>query len=93
MNKSGNSGNFFPPLGQTIKVRREKSGRGGKTVTVLFEFQATVVQREYLGKFLKKAMGTGGTVKSGRIELQGDCLEKALKELEKLGYKPKQAGG
>ena len=82
----------LPPLGQ-IKVRREKQGRAGKTVTTLFEFQASDKQRETLGKELRKFLGTGGTVKGNVIELQGDQLVKVMDKLTKLGFKPRQAGG
>ncbi len=88
-----NSGNPLPPLGQEVRLRREKSGRAGKTVTAVFGFQTSEAQREALGKRLQKALGTGGTVKDGRIEVQGDQLAKAVRLLEDWGYKPRQAGG
>jgi len=80
-------------MGQAIKVRREKHGRAGKTVTTLFEFQASDRQRDELAKELKRFIGTGGTVKAGVIEIQGDQLQKIMDKLGKLGYKPRQAGG
>jgi translation initiation factor 1 len=83
----------LPPLGQIIKVRREKQGRAGKTVTALFEFQASDRQREALAKELRKSLSTGGTVKANVVELQGDQLQKVMSKLSELGYKPKQAGG
>jgi translation initiation factor 1 len=83
----------LPPGGQEVRLRREKQGRSGKTVTALFGFQASDRQCDELGKALRKALGTGGTAKAGRVELQGDCLDKARAALEKLGYKPRQAGG
>ncbi|MES2201467.1 MAG: hypothetical protein V4498_04375 [candidate division FCPU426 bacterium] len=83
----------LPPLGQVIKVRREKNGRAGKTVTTLFEFQASDRQRDALAALLRKGLGVGGTVKAGVVELQGDQLEKTLARLKALGYKPRQAGG
>ena len=88
-----NSGNRLPPLGQVVKVRREKMGRAGKTVTVLFEFQTSTPQSQNLAKELQKFLGTGGTVKEGRIELQGDQLARVLAKLNEMGYKAKQAGG
>ena len=87
------SGQALPPFGQKIKVRREKQGRAGKTVTTLFEFQASDRQREALCKELKKGLGCGGTVKANVVEIQGDQLEKIMARLVTLGYKPLQAGG
>jgi translation initiation factor 1 len=83
----------LPPLGQIVKIRREKNGRAGKTVTTLFEFQASDRQRGELAKLLRRQLGCGGTLKGNVIELQGDQLEKALAQLAKLGYKPLRAGG
>lgn len=91
--KMAGSPGGLPPLGQQIKVRREKQGRAGKTVTTLFEFQASDRQREELAKELKRHLGTGGTVKDGVVEIQGDQLQKIINKLAKLGYKPRQAGG
>src|SRR4051794_5596602 len=88
-----NPGNRLPPLKQEIRIRREKSGRAGKTVTALFEFQASDNQLAALCKELQKFLGTGGTVKDRRIELQGDQLEKVKAKLAGMGYKPRQAGG
>ena len=83
----------LPPLKQQVKVRREKQGRAGKTVTVLFGFQASDRQLDELGKALRKQLGTGGAVKAGTVELQGDQLDKALAWLNKTGYKGQKAGG
>ena len=80
-------------MGQRVKVRREKQGRAGKTVTVLFGFQASDRQLQELGKALRRQLGTGGAVKEGVVELQGDQLDKALAWLAKQGYKGQKAGG
>ena len=82
-----------PPLGQQLKLRREKQGRAGKTVTTIFEFQASDKQREFLAKELRRYLGCGGTVKDGIIEMQGDQLGKIHSRLLALGYKPRQSGG
>ena len=81
----------LPPRA-VIKARREKNNRGGKIVTVFFGFQASEKQCKELLKELKRGLGTGGTVRGGVVEIQGDQLAKASGILEKLGYKVKQAG-
>ena len=78
-----------------VELRREKSGRGGKTVTTLSEF-ATHLPLGELDKLafdLKKSCACGGTLKGRTIELQGDVRDKAFSELEKRGFQPVRAGG
>lgn len=79
------------PSDGIVRVFREKGGRRGKTVTVVRGLPA----RE-LGKVasdLKRLCGTGGAVKDGAIELQGDQREKAAAHLGSQGYRVKLAGG
>jgi translation initiation factor 1 len=83
----------LPPKGQRINVRRELQGRAGKTVTALWGFQSSERQLEELAKALKKGLGTGGSAKDGRVEIQGDKVAAVLAWLEKQGYKPVKAGG
>ncbi len=83
----------LPPSEQTAHLRREKKGRGGKTVTVIMNLQLTVDDRKGLATHLKKACGVGGAVKEGVIEIQGDHRDKIAAELQKLGYKTKFVGG
>lgn len=83
----------LPPKGQRINVRREVQGRAGKTVTALWGFQCSERQLDELGKALRKALGTGGSAKEGRVEVQGDKVVQVLAWLEKNGYKPVKAGG
>jgi len=74
-------------------VQTTRSGRKGKTVTVISGFQS---KPETLGKLLKQLKtqcGSGGTLKDNNIEIQGDCKEKILQILLKLGYKAKISGG
>ncbi len=76
-----------------VRVSRETKGRGGKAVTLVkgvLVDEAALVQ---LGKQLKAACGSGGTVKDGMIEVQGDHVERVVAALQKLGYKVKRAGG
>jgi translation initiation factor 1 len=83
----------LPPLGQRVAVRREKQGRAGKTVTAIYELQASERQLEELAKALKKHLGTGGSAKGGAVEVQGDQVDKVLAWLASKGYKPVKSGG
>lgn len=83
----------LPPGEQTAAIRREKKGRGGKTVTVIMELQLTPDDRKALATQLKKACGAGGAAKEDTIEIQGDVREKVAETLQKLGYKTKFVGG
>jgi translation initiation factor 1 len=83
----------LPPEKQTAAIRRETKGRGGKTVTMIMDLQLNTKEMKALAKQLKKACGTGGTVKDGTIEIQGDHREKVATRLRSLGYKTKFVGG
>ena len=76
-----------------IRISRETKGRKGKGVTLVSGFQCTESELKALGKRLKQLCGTGGTVKEGRIEIQGDLRHKIYQELDNAGYKVKLAGG
>jgi translation initiation factor 1 len=82
------------PLAQQVAhIRRETKGRHGKTVTVVSNLQLSADDMKSLSKHLKQACGSGGTVKDGNIEIQGDHRDKVAAELEALGYKTKFVGG
>ena len=83
----------LPPEEQTACIRREKKGRRGKTVTVIMELKLTPEDMKELAKQLKQKCGTGGAVKGGTIEVQGDFRQKVAAELQELGYKTKFVGG
>ena len=76
-----------------MKLGRETAGRKGKGVTVVSELPLNEDALKELATQLKNKCGTGGTVKDGRIEIQGDHRDTIAQELEKLGYKVKRAGG
>lgn len=76
-----------------VRVRRETKGRNGKGVTVIMNLPLDAVALAELGKQLKKKCGSGGTVKDGTIEIQGDHCELVIDELKKLGWTAKRAGG
>ena len=83
----------LPPAEQTAYLHRESKGRGGKTVSIVKNLQLSEPDLKALSKKLKKACGTGGTIKDGEIEIQGEHREKMAEVLQKLGYKTKIAGG
>ena len=76
-----------------ITVRLDRKGRGGKTVTVLEGLQLPAEDSEKLLKRLKTKFGTGGAVKNGSLEIQGDHCDGIMAELGKMGYRPKRSGG
>jgi low molecular weight protein-tyrosine phosphatase len=76
-----------------VKVGRETKGRRGKGVTTVFDTPLDADELIALATRLKERCGTGGTVKDGRIEIQGDQRERVITELEKLGYRVKKVGG
>ncbi len=78
---------------QRVRVQRTKAGKGGKWVTAITGLEAPEAELKALLKQLKAHAGTGGTLKDGVIELQGDQVAPALAALEQAGYRPKQAGG
>jgi translation initiation factor 1 len=74
------------PARIVAKLRVEKKGRGGKTVTVVYGLpQNTEFLRE-LSQELKRACGTGGTATDDGVELQGDLSERVRSELTKRHY-------
>jgi translation initiation factor 1 len=77
-----------------VDIIRQKAGRGGKTVTVVTNFVGIgLPEKEKLAKEMQKSCGTGGTVKEGRIEIQGDKREEVARILTKAGFRPVFAGG
>lgn len=77
-----------------VDIIRQKAGRGGKTVTVVTGFVGIgLPEKEQLAKTMQKACGTGGTVKDGRIEIQGDQREAVARILTEAHFKPVFAGG
>ncbi|MEO0478583.1 MAG: stress response translation initiation inhibitor YciH [Planctomycetota bacterium] len=76
-----------------VRIRRETSGRGGKTVTAIWGLPMTPTELSAFAKTLKKACGVGGSAKDGRIEIQGDRRDQCEKLLVEKGYTVKRAGG
>ncbi len=82
------------PAGDGIaRVSRQSKGRGGKTVTLVKGLALDPVALAALGKQLRAACGSGGTVKDGVLEVQGDHVDRIVAELERLGHTVKRSGG
>ena len=76
-----------------VRVSRETKGRGGKGVSLIKGVVLDAIALAALGKELKAACGTGGTVKDGVIEIQGDHVERLMVLLQAKGHKVKRSGG
>jgi translation initiation factor 1 len=76
-----------------VRVSRQTKGRGGKCVTIVKGLALDGVALAALGKQLRTACGSGGTVKDGVIEIQGDHCDLVMEALKKHGHDPKRAGG
>ena len=77
----------------TAKVGRETKGRRGKGVTTVFDVSIDEAGLLDLAGKLKQKCGTGGTVKDGRIEIQGDQRDRLVTVLEAMGFRVKRVGG
>jgi len=77
-----------------VDILRVKAGRGGKTVTVVKNFVGIgLPEKEQLAKAMQRACGTGGTVKNGQIEIQGDQRQEVARILTEANFQPVFAGG
>ncbi|ROZ63397.1 translation initiation factor Sui1 [Ramlibacter sp. WS9] len=82
-----------PPSDGIVRISRETKGRGGKAVTVVRGLALEAAELDKLAKQLKAACGSGGTVKDGVVEVQGDHCEKVIALLQAQGRTVKRAGG
>jgi len=83
----------LPAQQQIVYLHRDSKGRGGGVMTMLKNLVLSEEDMKNLAKKLKQICGSGGTVKEGVIEIQGEHREKIAEALKKMGYKVKIAGG
>ena len=77
-----------------VNIVRQTAHRSGKTVTVISGFLGiSLAEKEALAKEMQQSCGAGGTVKKGRIEVQGDHRETVARILTSAGFHPVFAGG
>lgn len=76
-----------------MRVGRETKGRKGKGVTLATGIPLPEAELAALAKELKRICGSGGTVKDGVIEIQGDHRDRLTEELERRGYTVRRTGG
>lgn len=76
-----------------VRVSRESQGRKGKGVTVVRGLTLDAAALAQLGRDLKAACGSGGTVKDGVIEIQGEHRDRIVERLQAAGWTVKRAGG
>jgi translation initiation factor 1 len=81
------------PSDGIVRVSRETGGRNGKAVTVIRGLPLEAAALAELARSLKAACGSGGTVRDGVVEVQGDHRDTVVPRLEKAGYRVRRAGG
>ena len=82
-----------PPSDGIVRLMRETKGRKGKGVTLVTGLPLDSNELKKLAKSLKQKCGSGGSIKKGVIEIQGDHRDILEKELSRLNYRVKRAGG
>lgn len=82
-----------PSKSSVVRVGRETKGRRGKGVTIISELPLDQDGLMELAATLKTRLGTGGTVKEGRIEVQGDHRDRIVAQIEAMSYRAKRVGG
>ena len=83
----------IPPTDGVVRVSLQTKGRGGKSVTLVKGLPLDAAALAVLGKQLRSACGSGGTVKDGVVEVQGDHVATVMAALQKLSYSVRRAGG
>lgn len=83
----------MPLDGQQVTIRIDRKGRKGKSVTVVEGLSVNPDHLAEIAKELKQSIGTGGTAKQGRIEIQGEHRDNVATILQQKGIKCKFSGG
>ncbi len=83
----------LPKTDGVVRVSLQTKGRGGKSVTLVKGLPLDAAALALMGKQLRSACGSGGTVKDGVVEVQGDHVATVMAALQKQGYTVKRAGG
>jgi len=83
----------IPPANGVVRVSLQTKGRGGKSVTLVKGLSLDAVALAALAKQLRAACGSGGTLKDGVVEVQGDHVVTIMVALQKQSYNVKRAGG
>ena len=83
----------LPPNQQVVYLHRDSKGRAGGVVTLVKKLVLSEEDTKELGKKLQQLCSSGGTVKDGMIEIQGEHRERIAEALQKMGYRVKIAGG
>ena len=87
------AGATVPPADGVVRVGRETKGRKGKGVTTISGVPLEPGDLKRFARELKQSCGSGGTVKNGVIEIQGDHRTHLVDALRKKGWKVKRSGG
>ena len=87
------AGASAPPADGIVRIFRERAGRAGKTVTVIRGLSGPAARLDELAAELRRLCSSGGAVKAGVIEIQGDHRERVAERLRAVGYAVKLAGG
>jgi translation initiation factor 1 len=91
--KKNQNNTIIPKADGKVRVERSSKGRKGKGVSLISGLPLEDASLKELAKKLKQQCGTGGTVKNGIIEIQGDHRDFLVEQLILLGYKAKKSGG
>jgi translation initiation factor 1 len=83
----------LPKTDGVVRVSLQTKGRGGKSVTLVKGLPLAAAALDTLARQLRSACGTGGTVKDGVVEVQGDHVTTVMAVLKKQAYVVKRAGG